>query len=242
MLAVVIAGAAATPRLFLPQPRPALSPAELGAAADAAATGTFAPAQSPPRPAAGAGAAALRGELPALSSAAERARYPAGAFVLPRAPAAGADRPTVPDAWNCVAFLLGGLAVGAAARPALAMLNVKADEKADDEKMTIEKVAALGLAGVLSIAVAETVFWVLSFPCSELVYFVWKGEWINLLEQEGQLKFLAFTAGWGALGGAIAQYRTVLTAAAITPWMDKNVVKPYVQPAIDRFRGKDGDE
>ena len=47
----------------------------------------------------------------------------------------------VPDAWNCVAFLLGGLAVGAAARPALAMLNVKADEKADDEKMTIEKVS-----------------------------------------------------------------------------------------------------
>merc|ERR1719311_1097405 len=199
MLAVVIAGAAATPRLFLPQPRPALSPAELGAA--------------------------------------ERARYPAGAFVLPRAPAVGADRPTVPDAWNCVAFLLGGLAVGAAARPALAMLNVKADEKADDEKMTIEKVAALGLAGVLSIAVAETVFWVLSFPASELLYFVSTGEWIDLFTQDGQVKFLAFTAGWGALGGAIAQYRTVLTAAAMTPWMDRNVVQPYLTPAIDRFRG-----
>ena len=38
-----------------------------------------------------------------------------------------------------------------------------------------------------------------------------------MLLQEGQVKFLAFTAGWGALGGAIAQYRTVLTAAAITP-------------------------
>ena len=28
-------------------------------------------------------------------------------------------------------------------------------------------------------------------------------------------------AGWGALGGVIAQYRTVLTAAAMTPWIDR---------------------
>jgi hypothetical protein len=103
------------------------------------------------------------------------------------------------------------------------------------------EVAALGLAGVLSIAVAETVFWVLSFPCSELLYFVSTGEWIDLLTQEGQLKFLAFSAGWGAVGGVIAQYRTVLTAAAMTPWMDKNVVKPYLQPTIDRFRGGGGE-
>merc|ERR1719217_650934 len=119
------------------------------------------------------------------------------------------------------------------------MLGVKADES-DDEKMTLEKVASLGLAGVLSIAVAETVFWVLSFPTSELLYFAANGEWIDLLTQEGQLKFLAFTAGWGALGGIIAQYRTVLTAAAMTPWMDRVVVKPYVAPLLERF-GK-GDE
>ena len=73
--------------------------------------------------------------------------------------------------------------------------------KEGEEGMTIEKVASLGLAGVLSIAVAETVFWVLSFPTSELLYFLSTGEWIDLLTQEGQLKFLAFTAGWGALGG-----------------------------------------
>ena len=36
-------------------------------------------------------------------------------------------------------------------------------------------------------------FWVLSFPTSELLYFVSTGEWIDLLSQEGQLKFLAFT-------------------------------------------------
>ena len=94
-------------------------------------------------------------------------------------------------------------------------------EEEDDGKMTLDKVASFGIAGVLSIAVAETVFWVLSFPTSELLYFVSTGEWIDLLTQEGQLKFLAFTAGWGALGGAIAQYRTVLTAAAMTPWMDE---------------------
>ena len=138
-------------------------------------------------------------------------------------------------------------------------------EESDDDKMTLDKVASFGIAGILSIAVAETVFWVLSFPTSELLYFVSTGEWIDLTNQEGQLKFLAFTAGWGALGGVIAQYRTVLTAAAMTPWMDtyahtesprthalsfshslsdacfssaraaSNVVKPYVNPALERF-------
>ena len=66
---------------------------------------------------------------------------------------------------------------------------------------------------MISIAVAETVFWVLSFPVSAIVYYVATGEWIDLFTQDGQVKFLAFTAGWGALGGAIAQYRTVLTVA-----------------------------
>ena len=55
-------------------------------------------------------------------------------------------------------------------------------EKSEDE-WTLDKVASLGLAGVLSIAVAESVFWILSFPISELLYFVSTGEWINLLEQ-----------------------------------------------------------
>ena len=97
------------------------------------------------------------------------------------------------------------------------------EKKEEEEGWTIDKVAALGLAGVLSIAVAETVFWVLSFPVSALVYYFATGEWIDLFTQDGQVKFLAFTAGWGALGGAIAQYRTVLTAAAMTPWMDRKV-------------------
>jgi hypothetical protein len=57
----------------------------------------------------------------------------------------------------------------------------------------------------------------LSFPVCATFYCVATEEWIDLFSQEGQIKFLAFTAGWGALGGAIAQYRTVLTAAAITP-------------------------
>ena len=112
----------------------------------------------------------------------------------------------------------------------------KKEEKEEEEGWTLDKVAQLGLAGVLSIAVAETVFWVLSFPVSAIVYYVATGEWINLLEQDGQVKFLAFTAGWGALGGAIAQYRTVLTAAAITPWMDRTVVQPYLNPVIEKFK------
>uniref|UniRef100_A0A7S0P1Y8 Uncharacterized protein n=1 Tax=Calcidiscus leptoporus TaxID=127549 RepID=A0A7S0P1Y8_9EUKA len=123
--------------------------------------------------------------------------------------------------------------IGTRARPLLAKEDGQAGE---EEGWTLEKVAKLGIAGVLSIAVAETVFWVLSFPVSELVYFLSTGEYIDLLEQEGQLKFLAFTAGWGAVGGAIAQYRTVLTAAAMTPWMDRTVVQPFVVPLLERFK------
>ena len=46
-------------------------------------------------------------------------------------------------------------------------------------------------------------------------------------------------AGWGALGGVIAQYRTVLTAAAMTPWMDRVVVQPYIKPALDKMKNRD---
>ena len=114
-----------------------------------------------------------------------------------------------------------------------------ARDASDEEGWTLEKVAKLGIAGVLSIAVAETVFWVLSVPTSQLVYFVATGEWIDLFEQDGQIMFLAFTAGWGALVGAIAHYRTVMTAAALTPWMDRTVVQPYLTPMIEKFKSDD---
>merc|ERR1719389_545635 len=107
------------------------------------------------------------------------------------------------------------------------------------DKMTIEKVASFGVAGVLSIAVAESVFWLLSFPISEVLYYAGTGEFVDLMTQDGQVKYLAFTAGWGALGGAIAQYRTVLTAAAITPWMDRTVVQPYLTPMMEKFKSDD---
>ena len=42
----------------------------------------------------------------------------------------------------------------------------KKGKEEEEEGWTIDKVAALGLAGVLSIAVAETVFWVRSCPVS----------------------------------------------------------------------------
>ena len=42
--------------------------------------------------------------------------------------------------------------------------NTEKPAVAEEDKMTIDKVAAFGIAGVLSIAVAESVFWILSFP------------------------------------------------------------------------------
>ena len=33
-----------------------------------------------------------------------------------------------------------------------------------------------------------------------------------------------------------ALLRTVLTAAAMTPWMDRTVVQPYVAPLLEKFK------
>ena len=46
--------------------------------------------------------------------------------------------------------------------------QLEAVETEEKEEMTLEKIASFGIAGILSIAVAETVFWVLSFPTSEV--------------------------------------------------------------------------
>ena len=69
---------------------------------------------------------------------------------------------------------LSSRSTGSALRPSdlrLATVRMAAEEKAakDEDGWTLDKVAKLGLAGVLSIAVAESVFWILSFPTSELV-------------------------------------------------------------------------
>lgn len=45
----------------------------------------------------------------------------------------------------------------------------KGKGEGEESEWTLDKVASLGLAGVLSIAVAESVFWILSFPLSELL-------------------------------------------------------------------------
>ena len=77
-------------------------------------------------------------------------------------------------------------ALRAPCAPRLMAVDDKAGDKEEEEGWTIDKVAALGLAGVLSIAVAESVFWVLSFPVSAIVYYVATGEWIDLFTQDGQ--------------------------------------------------------
>ena len=78
-------------------------------------------------------------------------------------------------------FSMGGLLDGFKKKEPEAPTSGVAEK--DEDEWTLDKVASLGLAGVLSIAVAESVFWVLSFPISEVLYFVSTGEWINLLEQ-----------------------------------------------------------
>lgn len=94
------------------------------------------------------------------------------------------------------------------------------------EPTAFEKVASVGLAGVLAIAVAESIFWALGMPLAEIWYKVTTGEWIDLMTTDGQLKAAGFSFGYGGFATVILQYRVTLFAIPLIPIMDKYVVTP----------------
>lgn len=77
------------------------------------------------------------------------------------------------------------------------VLNSKAEDKSDvvqgTEPSAFDRVASTGLAGVLAIAAAESIFWALGMPLAELWVYFTTGELIDLTTQEGQLQAAGFT-------------------------------------------------
>lgn len=76
-------------------------------------------------------------------------------------------------------------------------LYSKVEDKKDVEKSTepsaFDRVASTGLAGVLAIALAESIFWALGMPLAELWVYFTTGELIDLTTQDGQLQAAGFT-------------------------------------------------
>jgi nucleoside-diphosphate-sugar epimerase len=96
----------------------------------------------------------------------------------------------------------------------------------EEEESAFDKVASMGLAGVLAIAVAESIFWALGVPLAALYYKFTTGEWIDMMTTDGQLKAAGFSFGYGGFATVILQYRVTLFAIPLVPVMDKLVVQP----------------
>ena len=66
--------------------------------------------------------------------------------------------------------------------------HVKVGDKTEVKTDIFAEVASKGLAGILAIAVAESIFWALGVPLSALWYKVTTGEWIDFTTVDGQIK------------------------------------------------------
>ena len=108
------------------------------------------------------------------------------------------------------------------------------------EPSAFDKVASTGLAGVLAIAAAESIFWALGMPLATIWVKVTTGDWIDLMTPEGQLQAAGFTFGYGGFATVILQYRVTLFAIPLVPIMQRYVVEPGKKYFGDQFGEANG--
>ena len=100
------------------------------------------------------------------------------------------------------------------------------EPKDDDNKNLLQKVKDAGLAGVLSYAVWETAFWVLSVPVALVGYQQLTGHWPDLSNQEDLTKL-------GAEAFAVVNFARLAVplrlglALSTTPWVQENIVSRF---------------
>ena len=115
----------------------------------------------------------------------------------------------------------------------------KTEDKDQTEPSAFDKVASMGLAGILAITAAEAIFWALGVPLAEVYYKVTTGEWIDLSTSDGQIKAAGFSFGYGGFATVILQYRVTLFAIPLVPIMQKYVVEPGKKIWGERFGEKE---
>lgn len=118
-------------------------------------------------------------------------------------------------------------------------LPSKSEDKDQGEPSAFDKVASMGLAGILAITAAEAIFWALGVPLAEVYYKVTTGDWIDLSTSDGQIKAAGFSFGYGGFATLILQYRVTLFAIPLVPIMQRYVVEPGKRLWGDKFGDRD---
>mmetsp|Transcript_20479 Transcript_20479/g.49582 ORF Transcript_20479/g.49582 Transcript_20479/m.49582 type:complete len:195 (+) Transcript_20479:84-668(+) len=99
-----------------------------------------------------------------------------------------------------------------------------AEEPVEENMMT--KVKAAGVAGLVSYALWEFVFWIVSVPLAIFTYKETTGVWPNFDDNESKAKVSAVIFGFLNLARALVPVRIGLTLAT-TPLVDKYIIKPF---------------
>lgn len=110
-----------------------------------------------------------------------------------------------------------------------------------EEESAFDKVASMGLAGILAITAAESIFWAAGVPLAALYYKYTTGEWIDVTTADGQLKAAGFSFGYGGFATLILQYRVTIFAIPLVPVMQKYVVEPGKKVFGEQFGNKNND-
>mmetsp|Transcript_40210 Transcript_40210/g.94126 ORF Transcript_40210/g.94126 Transcript_40210/m.94126 type:complete len:206 (+) Transcript_40210:44-661(+) len=99
-------------------------------------------------------------------------------------------------------------------------------EKKEEKENMMTKVKAAGVAGLISYALWEFVFWAVSVPAAVIIYQQTTGEWPSFDNPESTAKVSAVIFGFLNFARALVPVRIGLTLAT-APLVDKYICKPF---------------
>ena len=126
--------------------------------------------------------------------------------------------------------------------PYLKMIMNDNNDNDSSGESAFDKVASMGLAGILAITAAEAIFWAAGVPLAALYYKYTTGEWIDVTTADGQLKAAGFSFGYGGFATLILQYRVTIFAIPLVPIMQKYIVEPGKQLFGEQFGDKNDND
>merc|ERR1712216_901504 len=103
------------------------------------------------------------------------------------------------------------------------------DETSEEEppkENMMTKVKAAGVAGLVSYALWEFVFWTVSVPLAIYSYHATTGEWPSFDDKESTAKVSAVIFGFLNVARALVPVRIALTLGT-APLVDKYIIKPF---------------
>lgn len=110
----------------------------------------------------------------------------------------------------------------------LIKMGVKEDPRIPEECRvdTMTKIKSAGKAGIVSYALTELSFWVISVPLAVVSVAATTGELPDLSTPEGKAKVGVYSVGFLTIARAVVPVRIAL-ALALTPWVDDNIMSKF---------------